>query len=385
MKGTEQMFTHHPGRQSERGQVLVIVAAGMLAFIAMVALVIDGGHAWGQQRITQNGADAAAEAGAVVMAQNLPAIAEGTTLPKTDQDVLDAVNASAVTNDVDILSAEYTTFDGTPLGIDVGALGALPPPANADGVRVEAKRDFATFLAGVIGFNTLTTETDATARVGIVTQLAGNNVLPITVPVTIPQCDGSGNLIDGGQPWVPGNTYTVFLCKNGPGNVGWLDWYPTPGTEPADYPCQGQGANELACLIKTPGNPPIDIPEWYFVSQTGNTNASGVQEALETWIGQKVFFPLFDATCDVDPPGADDYCPGGEGNGQNQWYHFPSWTGFIIHEVHVSGSNAACGSGLNGGVGCIIGEFVELLGPGTLGEATGDEEGISIYGVQLIN
>ena len=49
-------------RRDERGQVLVIVAGALVALIAMVGLVIDGGYAWGQQRDTQNGADAAAKA-----------------------------------------------------------------------------------------------------------------------------------------------------------------------------------------------------------------------------------------------------------------------------------------------------------------------------------
>ena len=38
-----------------------------IGLIAMVGLVIDGGYAWGRQRITQNGADAIAKAGSVVI------------------------------------------------------------------------------------------------------------------------------------------------------------------------------------------------------------------------------------------------------------------------------------------------------------------------------
>ena len=56
-------------RSRERGQALVLMVGGMVAVIAMVALIVDGGNAWSQQRIVQNGSDAAAEAGAIVMAQ----------------------------------------------------------------------------------------------------------------------------------------------------------------------------------------------------------------------------------------------------------------------------------------------------------------------------
>ena len=59
------VLTRRSTARSEQGQVLVIVAVGLLAMIAMVALVVDGGHAWGQQREAQNGADASSEAGAV--------------------------------------------------------------------------------------------------------------------------------------------------------------------------------------------------------------------------------------------------------------------------------------------------------------------------------
>ena len=68
-------------RSSEEGQILVIVGVGLLAMIAMVGLVVDGGYAWGQQRQTQNGADAMANAGATVIAQNLKGA------PKTGGDV----------------------------------------------------------------------------------------------------------------------------------------------------------------------------------------------------------------------------------------------------------------------------------------------------------
>jgi Flp pilus assembly protein TadG len=44
-----------------------MTALGMLGMIAMVALIIDGGHAWTQQRDSQNGSDATSEAGALVL------------------------------------------------------------------------------------------------------------------------------------------------------------------------------------------------------------------------------------------------------------------------------------------------------------------------------
>ena len=39
--------------KDERGQVLVIVAGALLVIVALTGLVIDGGYAWGQQRMAQ--------------------------------------------------------------------------------------------------------------------------------------------------------------------------------------------------------------------------------------------------------------------------------------------------------------------------------------------
>ena len=134
------VLARHSTARSEQGQVLVIVAVGLLAMIAMVALVVDGGHAWGQQREAQNGADAASEAGAVRLAQNLPFIAASKTQPYNDSAVATAVQDKATDNGIVVAQAIYTSFAGDPLPgpIAVGSLGNVPPPAAAAGVQVKA-------------------------------------------------------------------------------------------------------------------------------------------------------------------------------------------------------------------------------------------------------
>ena len=51
----------------ERGQTLVLVVLGFLAFVAVLALVLDGGNAYAAKRQAQNAADAGALAGAQYM------------------------------------------------------------------------------------------------------------------------------------------------------------------------------------------------------------------------------------------------------------------------------------------------------------------------------
>ena len=108
------------------------------------------------------------------------------------------------------------------------------------------------------------------------------------------------------------STYTIPLCKNGPGNVGWLDWHPPHG-----------GTSELIDAIGPPGtlDYQFTVPGWYSVPATGNVNSSGVEDALNYYAmnQEPVLIPMFDATCNTQPtgPGVLD-CPppnvGGNGN-----------------------------------------------------------------------
>lgn len=389
--------------RSDRGQVLVIVAVGMIVIIAMVGLVIDGGYAWGKQRETQNGADSAAEAGAVQLAENIA----GTSPANTDADVLAAVNAAGAANNVGAPTAYYTDVYGNLLDASgvivpdessaaiVGG-GSIPP--NASGVKAVGAQTFDTFLARVIGFTQFTTTAPATAVAGYLGGTceaeAGCILLPVTVPVTVLTCDGQNNPAPVSPPtlWdAPGNVVRIPLCKNGPGNVGWLDWTPQAG-----------GTSELIDVILTPANPDITWPDWYYVTSTGNVNSKGVEDALRTYDGQIVQFPQFDNTCDATPtgPGVDD-CPAGHvgGNGQNQWYHLAGMGSFFFctstdsecagqgldHGAYVNGNNSSdCEVGGNGATSCLAGRFTVILYEGHVDPAPGPVQGAATVGVQLI-
>jgi Flp pilus assembly protein TadG len=380
-------------REPEHGQVLVIIAVGLVAMVAMVGFVIDVGHAWGQQRDSQNAADSAAEAGAAELAENLPYQAAGQPVPNQNADVAAAVNAALSANDVPIEEAWYTDFDGDRVGgaplIGSSALtGSDDPPADADGVEVTTSKTFRTFIAVIVGMPEMTATTKATAITGYIPSISAN-VLPVTFPITITFCSNNNHVLEdpNAQQWVPDVDYLVPLCQSDPGNVGWLDWDPSP---PDTSECdQGNGTNELECAILTPDNPPITTPEWYFVSQTGNVSAPKIEDALMTYApgDQIVIIPIFDATCSTDPPGtgAGD-CTTGEGNGQNQWYHLRGWAGFDIEWVDLNGGAGVCGSG-NGSTGCFKGQFRYFGGmpSGTLTEATGNESQLEPVGVLLID
>ncbi len=286
-----------PARESgERGQVLVIVAAGLIAMVGMVGLVIDVGNAWGQQRDSQNASDSASEAGALLIAQNLPFLAADPpqTVPNNNHDVADAVIAALDANDVTIEEAWYTDFTGVRVGgaplIGPGFLPpGLPPPGDADGVEVTSSKEFDTYIARIFGIDEWKVQTVATARAGY-PETVSQNVLPVTFPLTITTCTSNNKVLEDplATQWVPDHDYIIPLCSGDPGNVGWLDWDPHP---PDTSDCnQGGGTNELECAIETPDNPSITTPGWFYVvldRQCQRSEDPGCAERLRRRSGRR--------------------------------------------------------------------------------------------------
>jgi hypothetical protein len=353
-------MSSHLGRRAERGQTLVIVALGMVALVAMVGVVVDIGIQWGTNRDTQNGSDASAHAGAVVIMRHLANPSAG----YDDADVMQAVTNMAVETGITIESAQYTDWEGNTIGVEVGSGGSIP--TGAQGVEVFASRTHQTFLARVVGVTELSATTDAVAVTGPVDEPcpegASCPLLPVTVPNTQVTCDGQNKAIVTEDPWDT-NTESdliVPLCGNFPGGVGWIDWTPPHG-----------GNSELADEICNPDTS-IALPDWFYVTQTGNTNSNPVQTCFEQWIGQPILIPLFDDICRIDPGdtnGVDNPCPPDEEpSGQQSWYHFPTYASFYLTGVYIQGNHGAvCDTG-NGATSCITGRFVDTSGTGTAGQ-----------------
>jgi hypothetical protein len=333
MNGNSVSRTRHAG-----GQVIAVLAISAAALLAMVALVIDGGTAFAQQRVTQNAADAASEAGAVVLLQKLV----GVTPAKTDTDVFNAVQTSGGSNGLTLpVAGCYTNLKGAPLMPD-GSLatscdtaaqiggGVIPPcldcaGSSAAGVHARGSRPFKTFFAGIVGLHDFTAAAEATAIAGYVNAISGP-VVPVTFPVNATYCDGSNKPVDSNTAWPvtagpPATLISIPLCNGEPGNVGWLDWTPTSG-----------GASELAdAIVPPPGNPAIITPHWYYVTATGNVNPGTVQTAMDFWNGKDINLPIFKTTCNATPanivanqPGLESDCTAGGGTlgggtGSNNW------------------------------------------------------------------
>lgn len=127
----------------EHGDALITTAMMLVVLLAMVALAVDVGMAYAERRKVQNAADAGALAAAWVLVEG-----------GTDAEVLAAVQ-------------QYTVVENGAQSFTAVYLPSLTPvgsgfvPADSIGVRVDAEVTVPTFLAGVIGIDTMTATGEA--------------------------------------------------------------------------------------------------------------------------------------------------------------------------------------------------------------------------------
>lgn len=421
------------------GQAIVLMVGAIVLSVALVATIVDGGNVMAQQRIAQNGADAAAEAGAILLAERLA----GVTAPSGgwDTNIAARIAQTAAANDVTIDAAYYTDICGIPLtsfgsaaingdgtenlssALRVGNGSHILPFSTATapdcpnrlvgpvaGVLIIGRKTVQAYVAGAIGITEFEVTVRATAVAGYLqgycdaTEGKYCALLPIAFPVNMIACDVSNQPIDLGVPWTFNTVYKIPLCQASPGNVGYLDWDPPEG-----------GVGEVVCSIQTADNPAIDLPSWQYVTATGNTNGGGgacamtIEEAVRSYEGQVVLAPQFDLTCNpgngetpdsnqpanVTPPNFG--CPAGDlgGSGSNQWYRMPSFA-FLelcgplvagcggLHAAYIAGNNSAvCDTG-NGATSCLVARFRHVMASGTVGAGVGSGTGRKVVGVQLI-
>ena len=380
--------------RSEGGQILVIAALAMLAIIGGVALVLEGGNAYANQRIAQNAADAIAHSGATVLAQRL-----GGTL-KHDDDVLAAMQEIADANGMTSYTAFYVNVLGQHVAatgllatneferVAVGSVGeGLPPPPNAQGVQVNAVRNFGTTFGRVLGMTSFDAGADATAVMG---RLTGGSFMPMVLPVSPSECSNSGFLQPFDDPTRPamwymsnpganhpdGTEFVVPLCKTGGGSFMFLDLDP-------DLDCGEEVLNPPAIQFDTF---PVDVD-----TDTGGDCQSKVADSIDEadLQGRVVLIPVCDNDCVT-------------GSGNNAKYHIIRIAAFYVDFMSWEGSNPnnhtvepceqttspTYGTPMtpfvsgNGSDGCIAGWFVRYITAGPVGSL--DVYNGEAIGVQLI-
>ena len=201
-------------RRGQRGQVLILFALCAVLLFGMAALAIDGSFGLVQNRRAQNAADFAAFAGAQQLGGTTICNGPGTapSLAQMVSVVQDVINANAPAVGFSwtgtFLDAEGRPIPGSGFTAASGSGGTYPPP-GACGLSVDASPSWNTFLAGILGYRTLTGS--ATAQVSNTTKgsdvsiVALNKVGPHTV-----LGGGSGSFV------VEGDMYLNTLVSNQP-------------------------------------------------------------------------------------------------------------------------------------------------------------------------
>ena len=174
----------HRGRQNERGQVLVIFAGGLVAIIAVAALVFDTGQSLVDRRTQQNAADAASLAGA----RYLPT-ANGTYQGDCD-DRTGAQKASAQLQHVNAacdVAEAYLDAEGIDPASRIITVKVPPGPkskfSNLPGhIEVQIENTRPSIFAGVLGLANVHTGAIATAE----------NATDLTLPYSLLSLDPHG-------------------------------------------------------------------------------------------------------------------------------------------------------------------------------------------------
>jgi hypothetical protein len=381
--------TRRASRQ-EAGQILVIAALAMMAIIGGVALVLEAGNAYANQRIAQNATDAVAHAGAAVLAQRLGGTA------KDDGDVAAAMTELADANGLTSHTGYYTNVKGEYIAatglpatsqgewIEVGSLALdMPPPPRAQGVRVSGAKDVGTTFGRVLGISEIGVTADATAVMG---RLTGGTFLPLVLPVSPSECSNSGFLQPFDDPtkapmWYmsnpgtahpDGTEYVVPLCKTGGGSFMFLDLDP-------DLDCGEEVLSPPSIQFDTF---PVDID-----TDTGADCQTKVGNAIDSagLQGKVVLIPVCDNDCIT-------------GSGSNSQYHVVRIAAFYLDYISLSNPNhnSPCALGTsptygtplvpfvsgNSSDGCIAGWFVRYITSGPVGSL--DIYNGEAIGVQLI-
>ena len=263
-------------RSSESGQILIMVAGGLIILLLFAGMVIDLGLGFRERRTLQNASDLSAMAGTKVIADHY---LDG---GRTGDQVFDAVQASLTANDcgADCTWTGIYVRPGTPgTEIDLGPVvdgGTIP--SLTQGVRITADAPSETFFMRVVGIDEVAVGTEATAMTSSLLDEAPSGVL---LPIGAFDSD-----------YEPGVEYELTEGEEGPGNFGWLTW-----TGVNDAPTLGDS-------ICVPDNPAMEFPVW-IEGAPGNKNSSHVRSCLDQWLGQTVLIPIWSQTNNHGGSGLD--------------------------------------------------------------------------------
>ncbi len=297
----------------EHGQSMILIALGLAALMAFMALAVDGGNVYAQRRQVQNAVDAAAYAGGQRLAQPNTGCINNQICRATNGQVLTAIQTAAVRNGVEAVAikAYYVTRNNTGQSviddelIGAGGLGTgSVAPVTLDGlpvvgVYVTANKEFNSFFAGIVGIKTMTVGAPSTGYGApppnppntpppVITNgtCCADNLFPVTIPqTTFPDENKDGIRDMHFEQNDPGYNYQIWDRDGdeGPGNFGYLRW---------------RDDNSSATTLAANMADPTRSGKWYVdddvSGSTGVSNSNAVRQQWIDHIGQSITIPIYD-------------------------------------------------------------------------------------------
>ena len=254
--------------RSERGQIIVIFALALVAMIAMVGLILDGGAAFAHRRDEQTASDLAALAGANAFLVNYDQ-------PLTREGV--AVSAARE-------SARLNGYEHGVGGVTVDV--SIDTSAGAR-VTVDIDAPHENTFARIVGANTWQIATTATAETGFPDTAIGAG--PMLFNVGAFDTDDGAPLPQYGDPDNPFTfSHGQGLSGDAPAGPDYMSW--------TDYTGE---TNDNTSIVRdiVRGETPVDVTldRGQYIGQHNNGEHADLFEEVETWLaGMDIPVPIVD-------------------------------------------------------------------------------------------
>jgi len=279
----------------EKGQVIIIVALGLVALIAMAALIVDGAIIMSHRRTAQAAADSAALAGAEFLCPNV---------------IEDLGSIAAAKNAADAEARFYVTENYAEV-VDINF-----PTEHENTIHVEATVESASFFARILNQSILSA--NAMAEASCTPLRTGSGTLPIVYPCLEPDegdtniCkieyydedhddlwnmeQGNFSIIHDSEAQLPYCEDPNIDCTNvvAMGDKGWIS---LDGSD---------NKNNMTGWISGSLLPPEIAPGFWLSSlQGGSVSWFGDVKPYE---GKDFIIPIYDSHCGKSKPSVE--CPG---------------------------------------------------------------------------
>jgi len=307
--------------RSEDGQAVLLTVIFLVVLLGAVAITLDVGVWYREQRQAQATADAAALAGA----QALPG---------------DTTQAGT-------LAAQYATSNGGGLNPDDVTFRSDFQPD--DTVVVKVKRTAPSFFAQIFSISSVDVHATAAARAGTPEQVRG--VSPIVVNKLQPQLSGPG------CPCFHVET-TLPLAKDGaPGAFGMVNLDPS----------SNNGVPDLGDWIRSGFDGYLPLGDYN--SDPGAKFNSNLQDALSARLGTELLFPVYDTLTQV---------------GSNAQYDVIGWVAFHLDCFGEPTGSTTCAP-THGNASSLTGYFTRVIWNGLQSSGNKHLPNFGVYSVSLVN